>query len=196
MKITVTDFINSFKNKGVINTKIAPDAIQQYIKEELAVKDYVPFAEKRELCAKVINACNTRDGSGLVKVDSVKRYIIFTMSVISKYTDLAFSSGEDAELDSLDEYDMLCQADLLNPILDVIGVEYTTCNNILNMMMADIVANNNTVENVLGNATKRILDKVDELVDVFAEKVESMNFDLNQIDINKFKGLIDLLPQK
>ena len=193
---TVQNFINEFHNKKIMNTQMAPNAIYDYIKKELEVKDYVPFVEKRELCERVLNACNTKSDSGIVKVDSVSRYIVFTISIISKYTNLEFSSGKDTEFDSLDEYDMLCQANLLNPILDVIGSEYTTCNNILNMMMADIEANNNTVEAVLGHALGKAANSIDSFIGVLATKVDGMNLDLNQVDIDKYKGLMDLLAQK
>lgn len=191
----INEFIENFKNTKVENTKMVPDAVAKYIKKELEVKDYVSFVEKRELCANVLNACNTREDNGLIKVDSVSRYIIFTLSIISKYTNLEFSSGED-DFDSLDEYDMLCQAGLLNQILDVIGGEYVTCNNILNMMMEDIISNNNTVENVVGTILGNVGDSVDNLIAVFADKVESMELDLDQIDINKFSGLIDMFTKK
>ena len=194
--MTIKNFIEEFQAKKIMNTPIAPNAVATYLKNELEIKDYVPFAEKRELCANVLNACNTRDDSGLVKVDSVSRYIVFTISIISKYTNLEFSSGEDAEFDSLDEYDMLCQSGLLNPIIEVIGEEYVTCNNILNMMMSDIEANNNTVEAVIGNALGKVTDSIDGLIGTLAEKVKELNLDLNQIDINKYKGLLDLLPRK
>jgi len=192
----VTELIKDYQEKKIQNTRIDENAVSKYLRSTLEVKDYVPFAEKRELCERVLNACNTKKSNGLVEVDSVTRYIIFTLSIISKYTNLTFSSGEDTELDSLDEYDMLCQADLLNPILDVIGEEYVTCNNILNMMMADVVANNNTIENVVGHILGKIGISVDGLIDVLAEKVEDMEFDLSQIDIDKYKGLFDMFPQK
>lgn len=193
----INEFINEFKAKKIMNTQIAPNAVSEYIKKTLEVKDYIPFAEKREFCERVLNACNHRDkNSGLVKVDSVTRYIVFTISILSTYTNLEFSSGKDTEFDSLDEYDMLCQADLLNPILDVIGEEYTTCNNLLNMMMTDIVANNNTVENVLDNASVKLVKSIDRFIDVLADKVEELNLDLSQIDINKFQGLISKLIKK
>lgn len=191
----VNEFIKGFNENKVMNTKVNPNAVSEYIKKELEVKDYVPFVEKRELCAQVLNACNTKDNNGLIKVDSVSRYIIFTLSIISKYTNLEFSSGED-EVDSLDEYDMLCQNNLLNPILDIIGAEYTTCNNMLNMMMDDIVSNNNTIENVVGTVLSKLGDSVDGFIDVLSDKVESMNLDFNQIDIEKYKGLIEQFAQK
>lgn len=191
----VQNFINDFKSKKIMNTKIELDAVSKYIKKELEVKDYMPFAEKRELCERVLSACNVKDKNGLVKVDSVKRYIIFTITIISKYTCLEFSSGEDG-IDSLDEYDMLCQNDLLNPILEVIGAEYTTCNNMLNMMLDDVIANNNNIENMFGNTLKKVSDKIDEFIDVLADKVESLDLDLGQINIDKYKGLIDQFTQK
>lgn len=191
----VIEFINDFKTKKIMNTKTDTTIVSKYLKDKLEVKDYIPFTKKRELCAHVLTTCNQVDDSGLVKVDSVSRYIVFTLAILSTYTNLEFSSGEDG-IDSIDEYDMLCQANLLNPILEVIGVEYVSCNDLLNMMMADIVANNNTVENVLSNALKRVLDIVDGFADTLSEKVEGLNLDLNQIDINKYKWLIDLFVKK
>jgi len=188
----IKEFVDGFLAKKNMN----PNAVVDYIRKELEIKDYVPFVEKRDLCENVLNICNEKDDNGLVKVDSVSRYIVFTISVISKYTNLEFSSGKDDEFDSLDEYDMLCKAGLLDLVLEAIGAEYAVCNNVLNMMMADIVANNNTVENVIGHALGKIGNSVDGLIDVLSEKVEDMNLDLSQIDIDKYKGLIDMFARK
>ena len=193
MAKTVHEFVENYKAKRFMNTKQGGDERVEYLKSALEVKEYIPFADKRELCSKVIDACCTKKG-GLIKVDSVTRYIIFTISIISKYTALEFSSDE--EYDSLDEYDMLCEAGLLNPILALIGDEYATCNNILNMMMDDVITNNNTVEAVLGHALGKVSDSLDDLIGAFADKVEEMELDLSQIDIEKYKGLFDLLPKK
>ena len=193
--MTIKEFVEAYAAKRFIITKQGVDERVEWIKKELGVKEYVPFAEKRELCKAVLDACCTKT-DGLVKVDSVTRYIIFTISVISRYTNLEFSSGEDVEYDSLDEYDMLCENHLLDIILAVIGDEYAACNNMLNMMMDDIMTNNNTVEAVLGHALGKVSDSLDDLIGAFADKVEEMELDLSQIDINKYKGLLDLLPKK
>ncbi len=189
----IYDFCEAYKAKKFMNIKQGVDERVEYLKTTLEPKEYISFADKRELCETVINACCTKEG-GLVKVDSVTRYIIFTISVISKYTNLEFYSDE--EYDSLDEYDMLCKANLLNPILALIGDEYATCNNILNMMMDDVVANNNTAEAVLGHNLAKLSNSLDDLIRAFADKVKKMEIDLSQIDINKYKGLLDLLPKK
>ena len=189
----VIEFINDFKEKKVMNTQINPMAVNEYIMKMLDVKKYIPFTEKRELCEKILNAACKRNGS-IVEVDSVSRYILFTIGMLTKYTNLEF--GNDDDLDSVDEYDMLCQNDLLNPILDVIGAEYTTCNNILNMMMADINANNNNSAAVFDKSAQKLLDIISELADTLVEKVESLNSDLSQIDIDKYTGLLEKLTQK
>jgi hypothetical protein len=190
---TIKEFCDAYKAKRFMVTKNGVDEKVEYLKTELELKEYIPFVDKRELCEKVIDACCTKE-NGSIKVDSVTRYIIFTISIISKYTALEFNSGED--YDSLDEYDMLCEAGLLNPILALIGDEYATCNNILNMMMDDVIANNNTVEAVLGHNLGKVSDALDDLIGAFADKVAEMEFDLNQIDIDKYKGLLDLIPKK
>ena len=191
--MTIQEFINAYNAKNFMNTKQGVEERIEWIKKELEFTSYLPFAEKRELCKKVLDACCTKE-NGLVKIDSVTRYIIFTISVISKYTRLEFNSDE--EFDSLDGYDMLCEAKVLNPILALIGDEYEACNNILNMMMDDIISNNNTVEAVLGHTFGKLSDSLDDLIGAFAEKIEDMELDLSQIDIDKYKGLLDLLPKK
>ena len=190
---TIKAFVDAYKSNNFMNTKQGVEERIEWLKKELGVVAYLPFAEKRELCKSVLDACCTKEG-GLVKVDSVTRYILFTISVISKYTELEFNSDE--EYDSLDEYDMLCESRLLNPILELIGDEYAACNNMLNMMLDDIIANNNTVEAVIGHALGNVSDSLDDLIGVFADKVEEMELDLSKIDINQFKGILDLFPKK
>lgn len=194
--MTIKEFVENYKAKHFMVTKNGVDEKIEYLRKELELKEYIPFADKRELCAAVIEACCTKE-DGLVKIDSVTRYIIFTISVISKYTALEFNSGE--EYDSLDEYDMICESGLLNTILALIGDEYATCNNILNMMMEDVIANNNTVEAVLGHNLAKVSDSLDDLIGAFADKVEEMELDLSKIDIDKLdklKGLLDFIPKK
>lgn len=189
----IKTFVDAYKSKNFMNTKQGVEERIEWIKKELGITSYIPFAEKRELCKNVLDACCTKEGE-LVKVDSVTRYIIFTISVISKYTELEFNADE--EYDSLDEYDMLCESKVLNPILALIGDEYEACNNMLNMMLDDVIANNNTVEAVIGNVLGKTSASLDDLIGAFAEKVEEMELDLSQINIDKYKGLLDLIPKK
>ena len=187
----IKEFIE--KANGIKNTHINPTAVEEYVAKNVEVKQYIPFAEKREMCASVLESSCTTVG-GIVEVDSVSRYLLFTIAVIAKYTNLEFENTDD--LDVIDQYDMLCQKGLLNPILDVIGGEYEVCNNILNMMMADINANKNNVAAVFDKALQQVLGHVDDFVAVLSDKVSAMELDLSRIDIDKIMGVINMLPKK
>lgn len=191
----VIDFLEDFKSKKIQNTTVKPNAVEEYIKETLEIEEYLPFIKKREICSMVLDGCNyVDDNTGMIKVDSVSRYIIFTITMLTAYTNLEFSHDE--ETDTFDDYDMLCKSGLLNIILNIIESEYTACNNMLNMMMTDLIANNNTIENVIGNLGNKLLNNIDTIVDALKDKVETMNFDLSQFDLEPYKELIDLIPKK
>lgn len=187
---TVKNFIEDFKAKKIVNNKINEHAVEDYIRETLQVKGYIPFTEKRELCTSVIEGSCGRE-NGLVTVDSVSRYMLFTIAVITKYTNIEFNTDE--ELDAFGEYDMLCESGLLDIILDVVGPEYVKCNNMLNMMLEDVISNNNTSEAVIGNVLEKISGKISDFIDVLSDKVEEMDLDLSQVDIEQFKPLFEKL---
>ena len=191
-KISVKNFCEEYLSKK-INAKMQPNAVVDFIKQRLEIKPYIPFVEKREMCANVLAGACKNVGS-IVEVDSVSRYLLFTIAIISKYTNLEFENTDD--LDAIDQYDMLCQSGLLNEILNVIGGEYEVCNNVLNLMMADINANNNNVAAVFDKALQEILGYVGNFVDVLSDKVGDMQLDLSQIDIDKIMGVIKQLPIK
>ena len=52
---TVKDFIEKFKNSKVANSKIAPNAISDYLYRELEIKTYIPFREKRAIVEKIVD---------------------------------------------------------------------------------------------------------------------------------------------
>ena len=183
----ITELCEKIKTSQIKNTAYKPDAIEDFLIKNIEFKSYLPFIEKRELCTKVLEVACKKNG-GLVEVDSVTRYILFTINIITKYTNLTFENTE--ELDPISQYDLLCENGLLNVILECIGDEYTVCNNMLNMMMGDIIANNN-VATVLNNAAQQLLDIVDDFAGVLSEKVEGLNIDLSSLDLDKYKGLLD-----
>lgn len=189
----VKEFIELYKNAKVQNTKLNPNAVEEFIRGKLEIREYLPFVEKRALCEKVLDAsCETK--GAIVEVDSVSRYVLFTLSVLAQYTNLEF--GKTDGVDSIDEYDMLCQNGLLNYILATIAGEYEACNNMLNMMMADIDANNNNVAAVFDRALQSGLGYIDNIIDALVDKINDLELDLSQLDIDKIMGIIDKLPKK
>jgi hypothetical protein len=122
---------------------------------------------------------NTVDNkTGVVNVDSVMRHVVFTISILSLYTNLEFTSDENSEITSIDEYDMLCESKLLRHIIDEFAEEYAECEYMLNTMQNDLVANSNTVVNVIGSLAKQLVGAVES----FSDTMKNMNLDQDNID--------------
>ncbi len=176
----IKEFVEKYKNGEVQN-----------LKETLAIRDYVSFAEKYDLCSSVLAECNTIDNkTGIVTVDSIMRHVVFTISILSLYTNLEFTSDENSEITSIDEYDMLCESKLLRPIIDEFAEEYAECENMLNTMQNDLIANSNTMVNVIGNLAKQLVG----VVDSFSDTMKNMNLD--QVNIDKITDILETIKQK
>ena len=183
--MTVKNFIDGFKTKNIINTQINPNAISEYIKTTLEVKDYIPFIEKQSIAQIVLESC-AHINEGVVSVDSVQKYMIFTITVLSTYTNLEFEGNET----DLDAYDMLCSCTvgdgtLLDAIVETFKKEYSRCNDILNMMTADLLAENN-IEKQIGKFLSSVTTKIDSL----GNTLKDFNKDMSQLDINKITDIM------
>ena len=149
----------------------------------LETKKYLPIAEKRALAQQVLDAC-TEEENGIIVVDSVTKYIIFTMIVIGAYTNLEFAT--------LDDYDALCEAELLNGVIETFAAEYSRVNDIMNMMLADLMQTNNVETAVMGVLNK-VNNGMDALIEVLADKIEEMNFNLDGVNPDMIDGVMKFL---
>jgi len=156
------------------NKLLKTEQIQAFLKKELNVKEYISIKGKKELVEDIINACILYE-DGVFKFDDIDKYICFTMKVIEAYTDLELSA--DMELD----YDMLCEAKLLNPVIDTFKKEYDDVN-ILLQMKCDYVLHDNTMEAQLGRFLDGVTEKLDVLVQALADQVNG--FDINNLPIS------------
>ena len=85
----INEFINTY-NK---NSKQATFNVAKL----LNVKTYVPVLRKRQL-AELVYQNSISVENGLVKVDSLTKYLIFSMLMISEYTDLEFTVDENKQI--------------------------------------------------------------------------------------------------
>ena len=182
--MTIQNFIKTFQAKKFVNA----NSITEYIKKELEVKEYIPFVEKQSIAQVVLETCaSIKDG--VITIDSIQKYIIFTITVLSTYTNLEF----DGETD-LDAYDMLCSCHvgdgtLLDEIVKTFEKEYVRCNDILNMMTTDLLAENN-IEKQIGKFLSGISEKVDILGSLLINKLGNLDMNLDQLDIDKLSNVI------
>lgn len=185
----ITEFIQDFKDERIQNSKVNPNAVSEYIKKVLEVKDYIPFVEKQSVSQIVLESC-AHISDGIITIDSVQKYIIFTITVLATYTNLEFN-GDETDLDA---YDLLCaytvgDETLLDAIIKTFEKEYSRCNDILNMMTVDLMAENN-IEKQVGKFLSGLSKKIENFGDLFINNMSNIPESLNQLDIDKLADVI------
>ena len=141
------------------------------IAKELEVNQYISIALKREIAHLVLENCSTVV-DGETHIDSVEKYILFTITVISTHTNLEFSDEHDEDYSPINDYDALCQSGLLVKIIALFQDDYAACQEILNMMTVDKMQNNMTIE-------KKIYKFFDTIEDVLSGEVNHLSNELN-----------------
>jgi hypothetical protein len=199
MPLLRIEYIENFNLKRRFETMKIKQFVEMYkanqninIEEQLEVIKYVSIVSKRELAKLVLENC-TSMVDGEIHMDSVERYILFTIAVITMHTNLEFSDEENEEYDAIDSYDMLCEHGLLTKIIDTFADDYAACNEILNMMTADLMQDNMTVEKMLYKFLDGIQDTLDSaiysLVDKFSPEMLG-DLQLNQDNLSQLYKLL------
>lgn len=158
---------------------------------------YIPILEKRQLAELVYNN-SIETENGIVKVDSLSKYLIFTLLMLTRYTTLEFSVDEKgaATEDAIREYDALCENGLINPIIAEFQEDYARANEVVNYVFQDNLAANNTVEAVVSKAAAVVLDILDDFANTLSNKVDEVNFDLSNFDMTQLDNIMKLLNNK
>ena len=162
------------------------------IAKEIETIPYIGIMQKRQLAELVLDNC-TYAVDGEVYIDSVERYLLFTISVIGAHTNLEFDYENNM---AIEDYDALCESGLLIKVIDTFKDDYASCQEILNMMTTDKLQDNLTIEKILYQFLDGIKGSLD---DVLNSLIEQLDFDLlNDLNINKdtLSRLSDLLDNK
>jgi hypothetical protein len=177
-------------------TKKNPTQANVVCKKVVTTK-YVPVLEKRRL-AELVYANSTEIENGVVKVDSLSKYLIFTLLMLTRYTELEFSVDENgaATEEAIREYDALCENNLVSKIIAEFAEDYARANEIMNYVFQDNLAASNTVEAVVGKLGDGILKIVDGLANALSDKINDVDFDLSNIDLEQATNILNLLNNK
>ena len=163
------------------------------IAQTIEAQPYIGIELKRHLASLVLDNCTTII-DGEIHIDSIEKYLLFTLAVISAHTNLEFSSEDDTDHSAIDDYDTLCETGLLSKVIETFKDDYAACQEVLNMMTSDRLQNNMTLEKKLGN----LLDNIQELIgDSLRHLVGNLDIDElmsdASLDQNKIINLFNTL---
>lgn len=169
--MTIKEFVEAYKAKRFINTKQGVDEKSEWLKNELNIKTYIPFREKRKI-AEMIVMQNIKEVDGIKKYDSIDGYVSLIVASIASHTSLQFSD------DPVADYDLLAESGLLSQIIAEFQGSHDEIDIILKMALAMELEDNNT--NVLvGKFLNGISEKLDGVGEVLKDKLE--DFDIKDI---------------
>ena len=182
--MTIKEFCDAYKEKNFISTK----EITEWIVQTLGIKGYISFDEKINISKKIMDFIVDYD-RGLIKFDSVKKYLNFTFVVIEAHTDLCFS---DDWKDKVQEYDLLCENDLLDAIICTFEKDYKASREILDMMCADILAEN-SLEASIAKLAQSVSENLDVFIGTLTDKLEDLDIEKiipKDLDLNKLQRFL------
>ena len=184
----VVEFVQGFKDKKICNSKVDANAVENYIRKTLEVREYVPFKEKMSV-VKLIVLKNINVVEGVKKIDSISQYISFVTAMLTVHTNLEFE-------DSLEDYDVLCESGLLNPIIETFKTDYSECDALFKMALADELEDNN-VNIVFGKFLNGILYRLDAVGEYIKSTMDGVDINsilgesFNQEDLAKLSSFLD-----
>ena len=186
MKVVVRDLVNEFIEKKIQNTKYDPEAVENFIREKLEIKTYLPFREKQTIAEAVVQN-NITEVDYIKRYDSINAYIAFVVSTLVAHTNLEFSN------DPVADYDSLAESGLLSVIVQEYRQSYEETDTLRKMALDAELADNN-LSVVVGKFLNSALDKFSGAVKSFTENLDLsklMGTNINEEDIAKILGFVD-----
>ena len=190
-KILVQDFCNEFVEKKISNTKINPNAVEEFILSKLDITEYLPFNTKRDIVEMIVTKVVTEE-YGVKRVDGISQFLAFIVAMVASHTTLVF--GDNPE----EDYDALNKCGLLEYLIAMFKKDVDECDVLLKMAIADELADNN-LNVIIGKFLNGILGKLDGVSDMLKGVTENLDLskllgeNINKEDIAKLVGLINKL---
>lgn len=176
----VKEFVTAYKEKRFMNTKHGVDERAEWIKNELEIKTYIPFNEKRRL-AEMIVENNMSVTDGIKKYDDISSYVSLIVASIAAHTALEFGD------DPVEDYDMLAESGLLTQIISLFQGSHEEIGILLKMAVATELEDNNT-SMIIGRFLDGILKKLEKL-----DLTKLFDTKIKEEDLTKLNGFLNKL---
>lgn len=158
------------------------------LKNTITVKEYLPFSEKKALAKRIVEK-STIDDNGFMIIDEVNKYLVFTIEVLSAYTDLIFD--KDLEV-AAKEFDMLIENNKLNILISMFEKEYKMMLEFVSMEV-DTVLQRNSTQYQTAQFLNGLNQGIELLTEALKAKIEEFNFEkmgISTKDITQLKAFL------
>ena len=192
-KIGIKAFVERYENCATESLK------DDYLKNTLEVKKYIPFVLKDALASTIANATCfekiekkdldgnvTFENTGRIKLNSVARRLLFYRCVIEQYTNLKVETEGFHE-----EYDLLNSLGILDKIIQMIPErELGEFAQIVDMKISDTVSYYSTPQKFVSDQVERFGTLIGVTLNPFLEKLADQLGELDEEHIDKLAKIV------
>lgn len=176
----IKEFVNDYKAKKFMNIKTAAEEKSEWFRNELEIKTYIPFKEKRKIAEMIVEQ-NITEVDGIKKYDDINGYVSLVVASIMAHTRLEFDT------DPIADYDLLAESGLLTQIIAEFQGSHEEIGILLKMAVAAELEDNN-VNALIGRFLDGILKKLEKL-----DFKKLFGAEIKEEDLAKLMGLLDKL---
>ena len=178
---TIKEFVNKY------NT-IATDRLKEdYLKNNLNIKTYLPFLVKATLADTLARATTIDVETGDINVKSDVNYLLFCRMIVEQYTNLQLETEGFYE-----EYDLLNESGLLDKIMQMIPEkEIVEFKMVCDMKKEDLIFNKSTPKAFISQQIERVSSIVGVTLKPVLEKISEQIESMPEEDVEKFTNKVE-----
>lgn len=172
---------------------MATDRLKEdYLKDNLHIKTYLPFLTKVTLADKLAKVTMLDKDTGNVNVKSDVNYLLFCRTIIEQYTDLQVETEGFYE-----EYDLLNESGLLDKIMQMIPEkEIAEFNTICDMKRSDLLKNKYENHAFIADQVDRFGTLIGITLKPVLEKISEQIENMSEEDVEKFTNKFEKLLKR
>lgn len=181
----IKTFVESYKAKTFMSTPQGLNDKAEWIREQLKIKKYIPFMEKRKIAEMVVEQ-NIEVVDGIKKYDNISAYISLIMASIVAHTSLKCSD------DPIADYDLLAESGLLPQIVAEFQESHNEIDILLKMAVAYELEDNQTGA-LIGRFLDSVLKKLDGASGMLKEIIDNLDLEemFSEENVAKIVGLLN-----
>lgn len=173
---TIKNFVKKY------NTMTTDRLKEDYLKDNLHIKTYLPFIEKVTLADKLVKVTILDKDTGNINVKSCINYLLFCRTIVEQYTDLQVETEGFYE-----EYDLLNESGLLDKITQMIPEkEIGEFKMIVDMKKNDLLQNKYENHAFISDQVERFGTLIGVTLKPIMEKISEQLENMTKEDVEKF----------
>lgn len=166
---------------------IADGLKEQYLKDNLHIKTYIPFLTKMTLADKLAKITMLDKETGNINIKSDLNYLLFARMIIEQYTDLQVETK-----DFFEEYDLLNESGILGEIIQMIPKkEMNELKMICDIKREDLLQNKYENHAFISSQVERFGTLIGVILEPIMKKISEQLEHMDETDIDKIMRTLE-----